>query len=34
MKHRVISLLTVSVFLIVSNCATIPEEHKGAATVR
>jgi surface antigen len=32
MKYRAISLLTASVFLIVSGCATIPEEHKGAAT--
>lgn len=32
MRSRAIALLTVSVFLIVTGCATIPEEHKGAAT--
>ncbi|MBP7033911.1 MAG: glycine zipper 2TM domain-containing protein [Syntrophobacterales bacterium] len=31
MRNRAIVLLMVSVFLIVTSCATIPEEHKGAA---
>jgi len=32
MRKRIIALLTVSVFLFATSCATIPEEHKGAAT--
>jgi len=32
MRNRVIALLTGIVFLVVTGCATIPEEHKGAAT--
>ena len=31
MRNRAIVLLMVSVFLIVTSCVTIPEEHKGAA---
>ena len=32
MRNRVIALLTGIAFLVVTGCATIPEEHKGAAT--
>jgi len=32
MRHKAIALLTASVFLVVTSCATIPEEQKGAAT--
>ena len=32
MRHKAIALLTASVFLVVTSCASVPEEHKGAAT--
>ena len=32
MRHKAIALLTALVFLVVTSCATIPEENKGAAT--
>ena len=32
MRKKAIAFLTVSVFLIVTSCASVPEEHKGAAT--
>lgn len=32
MRHKVIALVTASVFLVVTSCASVPEEHKGAAT--
>lgn len=32
MRNRIIVFMTVSIFLIVTSCASIPEEHKGAAT--
>jgi surface antigen len=32
MRNKAIAFLTVCAFLVVTSCATIPEEHKGAAT--
>ncbi len=32
MRHKAIALLTALIFLVVTSCATIPEENKGAAT--
>ncbi len=31
MRHKIIALLTATAFLVVTSCASIPEEHKGAA---
>ena len=31
MSHKVIAVLTVFAFFIVTSCASVPEEHKGAA---